>query len=201
MSRDLRRLPWHLRYVTSRRIAWRARRRMLLLTHPHLDIEIAKGIVIGPRFDLWAPAQATLHIGPGSEFRRDVILEIAPGGRVEMDDQVIFTAGALIQISTSLTIGRRAVFGQSVMIADGNHKFRDHTKHLLDQGYDFQPIVIGDNAIVTSKCTILNSIGEGAVIGANSVVTQPIPPYCLAVGAPAKVVDYFGPEDMRPEGI
>jgi acetyltransferase-like isoleucine patch superfamily enzyme len=107
----------------------------------------------------------------------------------------------LAQISTELTIGRRAVFGQSVMIADGNHKFRDHTKHLLDQGYDFRPITIGDNAIVTSKCTILNSIGEGAVIGANSVVTQPIPPYCLAVGAPARVVDYFGPEDMRPEGI
>jgi tetrahydrodipicolinate N-succinyltransferase len=198
---DLRRVPWHLRYVTSRRAAWRLRRRMLLLTHPHLDVEIAKGTVIGPRFDLWAPAPATLRIGSGSEFRRDVILEIAPGGSIEMDDQVIFTAGALVQISTTLKIGRRAVFGQSVMIADGNHKFRDHTKHLLDQGYDFQPIVIGDNAIVTSKCTILNSIGEGAVIGANSVVTQPIPPYCLAVGSPARVVDYFGPEDMRPEGI
>jgi acetyltransferase-like isoleucine patch superfamily enzyme len=174
---------------------------MLLLTHSHLDIEIAKGILIGPRFDLWAPAPAKLHIGTGSEFRRDFILEISPGGSVEMADQVIFTAAALIQISTTLQIGRRAVFGQSVMIADGTHKFRDHTKHLLDQGYDFRPIVIGDNAIVTSKCTILNSIGEGAVIGANSVVTEPIPPYCLAVGSPARIVDYFGPEELRPQGI
>jgi hypothetical protein len=201
MGMNLRRLPWYLRYAYGRRTAWQLRRRMLLVTHPHLDLKIAKGVIIGPRFDLWAPAPATLHIGSGSEFRRDFILEISPGGSVQMDNQVIFTAAALVQISTTLQIGRRAVFGQSVMIADGNHKFRDHTKHLLDQGYDFRPIVIGDNAIVTSKCTILNSIGEGAVIGANSVVTQPIPPYCLAVGAPAKVVDYFGPEDMRPEGI
>jgi acetyltransferase-like isoleucine patch superfamily enzyme len=196
-----RRLPWHLRYVTGRRVASRVRRRMLLLTHPHLDIEIAKGVVIGPRFELWAPAPATLRIGSGSEFRRDFFCEIAPGGSVEMAKGVIFTSAALIQISTSLTIGRRAVFGQSVMIADGNHKFRDHTKHLLDQGYDFCPITIGDNAIVTSKCTILNSIGEGAVIGANSVVTQPIPPYCLAVGSPARVVDYFGPEELRPKDL
>lgn len=190
-----------VRYAYSRRIAWRLRRRMLLMTHPHLDVRIPRGTVIGPRFDLWAPAAATLHLGGGCEFRRDFICEISPGGEVTMGDNVIFTAAALIQISTSLDIGRRAVFGQSVMIADGNHKFRDHTKHLLDQGYDFRPITIGDNAIVTSKCTILNSIGAGAVIGANSVVTQPIPPYCLAVGSPARVVEYFGPPDQRPEGL
>ncbi|HWC35184.1 MAG TPA: acyltransferase [Mycobacteriales bacterium] len=192
---------WKLRYVYGKRLASTWRRRALLSTHGHVDIEIAKGVALGPRVDVWIPAAATLRIGPGCEFRRDFFCEIAPGGRVEMASGVVFTSAALLQISTSLTIGNRAVFGQSVMIADGNHLFRDHTKHLLDQGYDFRPIEIGDNAIVTSKCTILNSIGEGAIIGANSVVTRPIPAYCLAYGAPARVVEYFGPEDMRPEGI
>ena len=31
-------------------------------------------------------------------------------------------------------------------------------------------------------------IGDGAIIGANSVVTHDIPEYCVAVGSPAKVV-------------
>ncbi|CAI3381788.1 2,3,4,5-tetrahydropyridine-2,6-dicarboxylate N-acetyltransferase [Enterococcus cecorum] len=31
-------------------------------------------------------------------------------------------------------------------------------------------------------------IGKGAIIGANSVVTHDIPSYCIAVGAPAKVL-------------
>lgn len=198
---SVRRLPWMLRYGYGRRVASSWRRRAVLFTHNHLDVEIAKGVAIGPRFDLWVPGEASFHVGGGSEFRRDFFCEIAPGGRVEIADNVIFTSAALIQISTSLTIGRRAVFGQSVMIADGNHKFRDHTKHLLDQGYDFRPITIGENAIVTSKCTILNSIGDGAIIGAGSVVTRPIPAYCLAYGAPARVVEYFGPDDKRPEGI
>lgn len=31
-------------------------------------------------------------------------------------------------------------------------------------------------------------IGKGAIVAANSVVTQDIPPYCVAAGIPAKVI-------------
>jgi acetyltransferase-like isoleucine patch superfamily enzyme len=194
-------MPWRLRYDLGVRAAWWWRRRALLLTHLHTDLTIGAGVKIGPRFDLNFPGHGQLSIGDGCEFRRDFFCEIAPGGRVTMAPRVVFTSSALIQISTSLDIGSRAIFGQAVMIADGNHKFRDHTKHLDDQGYEFQPITIEENAIVMSKCTIINSIGRGAVIGANSVVTKPIPAYCLAVGAPARVIDYFGPPELRPEGL
>ena len=36
------------------------------------------------------------------------------------------------------------------------------------------------------------------VIGAHSVVVNPIPSYTVAVGAPARPIEYFGPEDERP---
>ena len=32
------------------------------------------------------------------------------------------------------------------------------------------------------------TIGKGSIIGANAVVTKNIPPYCVAVGNPARVV-------------
>jgi acetyltransferase-like isoleucine patch superfamily enzyme len=195
----LERLPWRLRYQYGRIAASRWRRRMILLTHGHADVAIPREVLIGPRFDLWIPDRATFRIGKGCEFRRDFFCEIAPGGVVEMADNVIFTASAQIQISTSLTIGSRAALGQATLIVDGNHKFRDHTRHLLDQGYEFRPITIGANAIVMTKTTVMNSIGEGAIIGANSVVTKPIPAYCVAYGAPAKVVEYFGPPELRPD--
>lgn len=35
------------------------------------------------------------------------------------------------------------------------------------------------------------TIGEGAIIGTGSVVTKDIPPYCVAVGNPAKPVKFF----------
>lgn len=43
---------------------------------------------------------------------------------------------------------------------------------------------IGNNAVILSGVTI----SDGAVIGAGSVVTKDVPPYCIAVGNPAKVV-------------
>ena len=32
------------------------------------------------------------------------------------------------------------------------------------------------------------TIGDGVVVGANSVVTKDIPPYCIAAGVPAKII-------------
>jgi len=50
------------------------------------------------------------------------------------------------------------------------------------------------------------TIGDGCVIGANSLVTRDIPPYHLAYGAPARVIrrvaeDEFAPRSMLPACI
>ena len=198
---SLQTLPWRLRYLHAAGLASRWRRAMVLATHRHADVSIDKVVRLGPRFALWIPEPATFRSGPGCDFRRDFVCEVGPGGVVEIGAGTTFTSSALLQISTSLTIGKRAVFGQAVMIADGNHRFRDHTQHLLDQGYEFRPLTVGDGAIVMSKCTVLASLGKGAVVGAGSTVTRDVPDYCLAVGSPARVVDYFGPEELRPDGV
>jgi acetyltransferase-like isoleucine patch superfamily enzyme len=92
------------------------------------------------------------------------------------------------------------MFGQSSIVLDGNHRFRDLTKPMLDQGFDLKPIRIDDDVTTTTKCTIIANIGTRAFVGANSVVSRDIPPYTVAVGAPARVVDYFGPPGQEPEG-
>ena len=63
-----------------------------------------------------------------------------------------------------------------------------------------ESIRIEDDAQIHSKCTIVNSIGHRSVIGANAVVSREIPPYCLAAGVPARVIDYFGPPGQEPPG-
>ena len=198
MSADWRRLPWRVRYELGARVASRARRAGIQLTHRHCTVEFRGRAHLGPGFSLIIPGPGTLTIGHAVDFRRGFVCEISGNGRVAIGDGCVFTSHSLIQCSTSIEIGEGVVLGQSLFIADGSHRFRDWRRPILEQGYDFRPIRIGDRAAIMTKCTILNDVGDGAFVGANSVVTKPIPPYSLAVGAPARVVDYFGPPDMRP---
>lgn len=193
-----RRLPWELRYRYGASLASWARQRIIRATHLHCRVEFGDGVLVGPDFSLDIPDAGTLIIGDGVEFRRGFHCEISGDGRVSIGAESVFTASGLIQCTTSIVIGQRVMFGQSTMIADGNHRFRDHNLPLAEQGYDFRPISIGDDATIMTKCTIVNDIGTHAVIAANSVVTKPIPPYCIAGGAPARILDYFGPAELRP---
>ena len=196
---DWRRLPWQLAYIDGPRQLSRLRRLSVLATHRHARVSIAPSAWLGPRFALFIPDHGTLTIGEHVQFRRGFTCEISGDGRVTIGDRTVFTSDALIQCSTSIDIGADCAFGQSLLIVDGNHRFRDPGVPMLSQGYDFRPVTIGEGTAITSKCSVVGaSIGERVFIGANSVVTKDIPSFCLAIGSPAKVLDYFGPPDQRP---
>lgn len=171
---------------------------MILATHTHCHVEFQGRAYIGPGFHLNIPDRGRLIIGPDVEFRRGFGCEISGSGLITIGAGSIFTRDAYLQCTTSIEIGKGVGIGQSCQVVDGNHRFRDWSAHWNRQGYNFRPLKIGDNAAIHSKCTVIADIGEGAVIGANAVVTKPIPPYCLAVGVPAKVIEYFGPPELRP---
>ena len=187
-------VAWRLHHRWGPRAASELRRLVAVTTHRHATVEFRGPVRLGPGFALDIPGNGTLVVGAGVDLRRGFVCEISGEGRVVIGDGTVFTSNALVQCSTSIEIGRRCVFAQSVLIADGNHRFRDADVHVLDQGYDFRPIVIGDGASVMSKGTVLNSIGERAFVAAHSVVTRPVPAYTLVGGAPARPIEYFGPQ-------
>lgn len=192
-------LPRDLGYRWGPAFMSALRRRWVLLRHPHADIRFEGPVHIGPGFSLHIPADASFHVGPGVEFRRGFRAEVAPGGRITIGANSVFTYYVLMQCSTSIDIGERNMFGQSTIVVDGNHRFRELDKPMLDQGYDFKPLTLEDDVTVTTKCTIVANIGTRSFIGANSVVTKDIPAYSVAAGVPAEVIDYFGPEADAPE--
>jgi acetyltransferase-like isoleucine patch superfamily enzyme len=52
--------------------------------------------------------------------------------------------------------------------------------------------MIGDGAwLGENVCVIGASVGKQSVVGANSVVMQDIPDYCVAVGTPAKIIKRY----------
>ncbi len=194
-ARDLlRELPRELGYFRGPRLASWLRKRWLLLRHPHARIELGRHVYLGPGFSLHVPHDATVIVGDGVEFRRNFRAEVAGGGRLAIGAGTRFAYDVVIQCGTTIEIGERCLFAHGVTIVDGSHRFRDPELPLLEQGYDFRPITIGDDAAAMAKATVIAPLGERAFVGANSVVTRAVAPYTLAVGAPARAIDYFGPE-------
>ena len=100
-----------------------------------------------------------------------------------------------VQISclTEVIIEDGCLIGDFVYISDNNHgdgRTELNTppieRKLSSKGH----IHIGKNVWIGKNACIMQNvtIGEGATIGANSVVTHNVPPYSIAVGAPAKVI-------------
>ena len=193
-------LPARLGYGVGPRVMSWLRKRWVLLRHPHAEIRFGRGVYLGPGFSLHMPTAGAFIVGDRVEFRRDFRCEVSDCGRVTIGADTHFTYSVLIQCSTTIDIGERCMFGQTTILLDGQHRFRDLTRPMLEQGIDFQPLRIEDDATTTTKCTIMADIGRRAFLGANSVVTRPIPAYTVAVGAPARPIEYFGPPGEEPDG-
>jgi acetyltransferase-like isoleucine patch superfamily enzyme len=200
VARKRRRLINQVVYFRGPLLASALRKRWAIFKNPAATIEFGKDTYCGPGFSLHMPFGGTFITGEGVEFRRNFRAETGKNGRIEIGSGSYLTYDVIISCDTVISIGERCGLAQSTYVADGSHKYRDLEEEFLKQGYDYRPIRIEDDAQIHSKCTIVNSIGHRAVIGANAVVSREIPPYCLAAGVPARVIDYFGPPGQEPPG-
>lgn len=93
----------------------------------------------------------------------------------------------------AVTLGNHVMMGPDCDIHSGSHRFDRTDIPMEQQGFvDTEPVVIGNDVWIGSRVTILPAvkIGDGAIVGAASVVTKDVPPYAIAVGNPAVVKKY-----------
>ena len=96
------------------------------------------------------------------------------------------------------TVGNYCSIGPGVKIGQGNHSNNYITTcqkisgDLIGHSLNTTQATIGNDVWCGANVVILQGvkIGDGAIIGANAVVTNDIPDYAIAVGVPAKVVKY-----------
>ena len=101
-----------------------------------------------------------------------------------------FTGATLVALK-GIEIGNRVMLGANVTIADTDfHPIDAHERLAHPSAGKTQPVKIEDDAFVGMNAVILKgvTIGRGAVIGANSVVTADIPAGVVAAGNPARVI-------------
>lgn len=113
---------------------------------------------------------------------------------IEIGNDCSFGAWNHITSINHIRIGDGCLTGKWVTITDNSHgsaKLEDMAvapsrRKLTSKG----PVTIGRNVWIGDKATILPgvTIGDGAIIAANAVVTRDIPAYSVAAGVPARVM-------------
>mgnify|MGYP002771552629 FL=1 len=118
-----------------------------------------------------------------------------PSIKIKIGNGCVFGPDCHISAIKGVYIGNGIRTGKSVLISDNAHG-DSHIREQLLMSPDERPlttkgpIYIGDNVWIGEKAAILSGvkIGDGAIIGANSVVTHDVPPYTVVAGCPAKII-------------
>jgi len=108
------------------------------------------------------------------------------GINIKVGKNVFINSCCRFQDQGGIEIGDGSLIGHNTTIATLNHDFNPLKRGSLTPS----PVKIGKNVWIGSDCTILPGvvIGDGAIIGAGSVVTKSVPKNSIAVGNPARVI-------------
>lgn len=126
------------------------------------------------------------------------------GKNVQINDYVHISA------MEDVTIGDNVLIASKVFISDLNHG-----SYGADDIHDSpdtppnkrelyaKPVIIEENVWLGEFVSVLSgvTIGKGAIVGANSVVSRSLPPYVIAVGIPAKVIKKYNFVSERWESV
>lgn len=132
-----------------------------------------------------------IKVGNNVTFFPDVMLN--GDGLIEIGDNVDIGNGTIIYASKGggVKIGSNTMIAAQSYIIDCDHGIKANMP-IRGQSNTVKSIEIGENVWVAAGVKILkgSKIGNGAVIGAASVVKGEIPDNAIAVGTPAIVKKY-----------
>lgn len=156
------------------------------------------------RFPIYIRGRSSMKLGDGLTTGVNVRLDASAlrgsppvlhiGRNVQINDSVHI--GAIDQV----VIGDHTLIASRVFISDhnhGNYQVQDPASAPkippADRPLSSRPVRIGQNVWLGEQVCILPgvTIGDGAIVGANSVVTRDIQPNSIAVGNPARVIRLF----------
>ena len=119
---------------------------------------------------------------------------------IEIEDNCYIGKRVTISSAKKINIKSYSLIADDCKLLGANHNYNNPLEpYAMTGASDTEIISIGVNVwLGNSVCLIGNvQIGHGSVIGAGSIVTKDIPPFCIAVGNPCKVIKIFNFDKME----
>lgn len=135
---------------------------------------------------IWHPEKSNIYCDDiGENCNIAAMVEIQKGARIGSSCRI----GAFTFIPRGVTIGNEVFIGPGTVFT--NDLF-PNAREANRGEWTMVETTVEDDVAIGANCTILCglTIGEGALIGAGSVVTRDIPRMAIAIGNPARVVKY-----------
>jgi acetyltransferase-like isoleucine patch superfamily enzyme len=117
----------------------------------------------------------------------------------QIDETSYLKPGTYVQCSGGVKIGKYCHLARGVTILSTAHEYDNRPKIPYDEIVTKKPVTIMDFVMVGCNSTILGgvTIGEGAIIGAGSVVSRDVPDYAIAAGNPCKIIKHRDVEHFK----
>lgn len=118
-------------------------------------------------------------------------------GKIRIGEDVSLGQCCHITAMGDLSIGAGTGIAGYSMVTDVDHDYLNEVDcPIQDQPYIHRRTAIGKNCYVGMGARIQAGtiLGDGCVVGANSVVRGEFPPYSVIVGVPGRVVKRYDPE-------
>lgn len=137
------------------------------------------------------------HVGKNTRIW--AFVHVLPDARIGADCNICDH----VFIENDVVIGNRVTIKCGVQLWDGvrladdvmvgpNATFTNDLYPRSKQPFELRPTIVKRGASIGANATIMCgiTIGEGAMVGAGSVVLKDVPPYAVVVGNPARVIRY-----------
>lgn len=124
-----------------------------------------------------------MQVGNGSTIYRTP--EVRAAHKIRIGKNSSIGKNAILDGRCGISIGDNVNLSSEVAIWSLQHDVQDPNFAAVGG-----PVVVGDRAWLSFRATVLPgvSIGEGAVVAANAVVTKDVAPYAIVAGIPARVI-------------
>jgi len=144
-------------------------------------------------------ARGGVYLDRNVHVYRWSVVELGEGeGCLRVGANTYIQSGCVLNaFLSSIVIGANCMIAQGCVFMPYQHGFADAQRPMREQPMTSQgDIVVEDDVWLGANVCVMDgvTIGQGAVVGAGAVVTKDIPPYAVAVGAPAHVIRFRGAE-------